>query len=118
MRLFSSEHTTSHSIRSLIQSKESIGVPSISLDDFFGGCKQKSIDIIKMDIEGGEVLALQRMNRIIKAICVAYDVASVMAYIKKYNRLCKLLCQLQYYFLMTGKSELPCILLKLFVNHG
>ena len=44
---------------------ESIVVESITLDDYFSE-KQDSVDVIKMDIEGAEMLALSGMDRIIK----------------------------------------------------
>jgi hypothetical protein len=44
---------------------ESIEVPSISLDDFVYRDGNPPPQVIKMDIEGGEVLALQGMSRIL-----------------------------------------------------
>lgn len=47
---------------------ESITVQGISLDGFVLGQKHAHPDVIKMDIEGGEVLALPGMERILKEI--------------------------------------------------
>jgi len=44
---------------------KSIVVESITLDDYFSE-QQDSVDVIKMDIEGAEILALLGMDRIIK----------------------------------------------------
>ena len=45
--------------------KEFVEVEKVSLDDFFKDRTQQ-IDVIKMDVEGAEMLALSGMNRIIK----------------------------------------------------
>ncbi len=44
---------------------ETLEVPGISLDDFVYRDDNSSPDVIKMDIEGGEVLALQGMTRLL-----------------------------------------------------
>jgi FkbM family methyltransferase len=44
---------------------ETLEVPGISLDDFVYRDDNPSPDVIKMDIEGGEVLALQGMSRLL-----------------------------------------------------
>jgi FkbM family methyltransferase len=45
--------------------KEFIEIETITLDDFFEN-QEEPIDVIKMDIEGAEMLALSGMNRIIR----------------------------------------------------
>ena len=52
-------------------------VPAVRLDDYFAG-KDKRIDLIKMDIDGAEGLALQGMDRVLEAnprvrLIVEYD---------------------------------------------
>jgi FkbM family methyltransferase len=47
------------------QDRESIEVPGIALDDFIYRDGNPPPQIIKMDIEGGEVLALQGMSRVL-----------------------------------------------------
>jgi len=44
---------------------KSIEIEAITLDDYFAE-QQDSIDVIKMDIQGAEILALQGMDKIIK----------------------------------------------------
>ena len=45
--------------------KDFVEVEKVALDDFFKDIKQ-SIDVIKMDVEGAEMLALSGMDRVIK----------------------------------------------------
>lgn len=45
---------------------ESITIPGISLDDFVYEADQPAPQVIKMDIEGGEVLALPGMRRLLR----------------------------------------------------
>ena len=45
--------------------KEVIEVPGIDLDNFVYGDKNPIPQVIKMDIEGGEVLALRGMTRVL-----------------------------------------------------
>lgn len=42
-----------------------VDVETVPLDEFFGG-KTQLIDVIKMDVEGAEMLALLGMDRIIR----------------------------------------------------
>jgi len=50
------------------QYQESINVPAVSLDDFVFIENNPAPDLIKMDIEGGEALALQGMQKIFNNI--------------------------------------------------
>jgi len=43
-----------------------IEVQTITLDDFFASCENTQIDLIKMDIEGHEIFALQGMKEIVR----------------------------------------------------
>lgn len=43
--------------------KDTIRVPGIALDDYIETHKLKKPDVIKLDIEGGEILAIQAMRR-------------------------------------------------------
>jgi FkbM family methyltransferase len=45
--------------------KRSIEIETVTLDEFFKG-KEESIDVIKMDVEGAETLALAGMDNILK----------------------------------------------------
>jgi len=51
--------------RSEVDYPEFIEVPSVCLDDFVFTKKQSLPDVIKFDIEGGEILALKGMQRIL-----------------------------------------------------
>lgn len=63
--ILSEEDPSGHSFCNLDKEKGSIMVDAVSLDDFFE--KQKlPIDVIKMDIEGAEMLALLGMEKIIE----------------------------------------------------
>lgn len=65
-RLFlSSKNTANHSLYDAGDSRESVEVEVISLDEFFKD-KDSKIDVIKMDIEGAEMSALDGMPNIIK----------------------------------------------------
>lgn len=66
IRLYMSEHASGHSIGPLPQSIGSILVPIERLDDFFIG-KLSPINLVKMDIEGAEMLAFKGMGKIIEA---------------------------------------------------
>ncbi|GAH59527.1 unnamed protein product, partial [marine sediment metagenome] len=46
--------------------KECVEIEMITLDDFFKG-KEQSVDVVKMDVEGAEMLALSGMDRVIKS---------------------------------------------------
>ena len=54
-----------YSPKFIYTNKEFVEIEAVVLDDFFGETKRK-IDVIKMDIEGAEVLALSGMDHIIK----------------------------------------------------
>jgi len=55
----------SHAIYQLYDCSESIHIETITLDEYFKG-KENRIDIVKMDIEGAEIAALQGMTEILK----------------------------------------------------
>mgnify|MGYP000318300651 CR=1 FL=1 len=64
IKLYLHKHNPgAHSIVS--KSKEFIEVESITLDEFFG--MNSKVDVVKIDIEGGEMLALLGMSKIIKS---------------------------------------------------
>jgi len=64
VKLFISKEPGSHSITSDNPHQRAISVDSTTLDDFFAG-KEYPVHVIKMDIEGGEMAALQGMRNII-----------------------------------------------------
>lgn len=65
-KLFLSSHDSiTHSICDAHDGRQSIDVEVTSLDEFFRG-KDCKIDLIKMDIEGAEMSALEGMTNIIK----------------------------------------------------
>ncbi len=51
--------------RSTIRYKESIDISGISIDDFIYRSGNPAPDILKIDIEGGEILALPGMSRVL-----------------------------------------------------
>jgi len=59
------DNTSGHKLWNSYNSRESIDIEVTTLDEFFGNYDTK-IDIIKMDIEGGEMAALQGMDNIIR----------------------------------------------------
>jgi FkbM family methyltransferase len=61
--LFLSEYGTLHSL--LQVGKKSIVVEAVTLDDFFD--KDYKVDVIKIDVEGAEMLALLGANKVITA---------------------------------------------------
>lgn len=63
-RLYCQVHDISHSLIPLKEARE-LEVETVSLDDF---CKQHNVlpDVVKMDVEGAEILALRGMRRVIE----------------------------------------------------
>ena len=55
----------SHRIYNSNDGRESIKIEMVSLDEFFEG-KENKVDVIKMDVEGAEIAALQGMKNILQ----------------------------------------------------
>ncbi len=51
------DHSSTHSL--MIRHQRSINVPTVTLDDFFSSRGWPRVDVVKMDIEGGEPRALR-----------------------------------------------------------
>ena len=69
VKLFlSKENFGDHSLYNTEIQRNSISVPGVSLDDFVREMGLKSIDLIKLDIQGAEGLALQGMKEILNSV--------------------------------------------------
>ena len=65
--LFKSNSKSKEIYGSLMDSTGGIKVQTIRLDDWMGSLEQQVIDILKLDIQGGELQALNGANQILKA---------------------------------------------------
>ncbi len=101
---------------SLIKPVGSVDVPTTTLDDFCSGHAIDRIDVLKMDIQGGELMALQGASRMLesKAIDLIYtEVVFVELYEGQadFHDLCRFLSDYDYtlfglYNLNSGRDSI------------
>ena len=86
---------------SLIKPRGSVDVPTTTLDDFCSGHAIDRVNVLKMDIQGGELMALQGARRMLeaKAIDLIYsEVVFVEQYVGQadFHDLCRFLSDRDY----------------------
>ena len=86
---------------SLIKPAGSVDVPTTTLDDFCSGHAIDRVNVLKMDIQGGELMALQGASRLLEAKAIDL-IFSEVVFVEQYagqadfHELCRFLSDCDY----------------------